>query len=101
MSLRDSGLGLDVLEDEVGGVNLAVRVRVRDADGLPLVLEDEDVFDLGPAPEFAVLLLPDREQLFDLRRLKLGERQAVVRTVADDAGEPLGRLVAVDAVWLL
>src|SRR5918911_1053188 len=44
-------LGLDGLEYEVGRVNLAVRVRVRDADDFALILEDEDVVDPVAAAE--------------------------------------------------
>ena len=39
-------LGLDGFENEVGGVNLAVRVRVGDADGFAFVFKNQHVVDL-------------------------------------------------------
>ena len=48
--LARAGLGLDELEHEVRGVDLTVRMRVADADGLALVLEDQDVCHLGREP---------------------------------------------------
>src|SRR5205085_12241222 len=51
-------LVLNRLEDEVGRVNLAVRVRVRDAYDLALVLEGEHMRDLRPAAQLDVLLAP-------------------------------------------
>src|SRR5947209_6286612 len=56
-----AGFGLDGLEDKVGGVNLAVRMRVRDADDFALVLKDENVIDFGAAAEVNILLLPNCE----------------------------------------
>ena len=89
--------GLDGLEHEVGRVDLAVRVRVGDADDLALVLEDEHVIDAVACAEIAVLLLPDLEQPVDLGRLQLRQRQVVARAVADDARHARRGPVAVDA----
>src|SRR3954451_19463754 len=58
--------GLDGFEDKVGGVNLAMRMRIRNADDFALVLEDEDVIDLRAAAEVNILFLPDRKQRFNL-----------------------------------
>ncbi len=93
----DRDLVLDRLEDEVGRVNLAVRVRVGDADDLALVLEGQHVVDLRPGAQLAVLPLPRLQQRDDLRQVQLGERQVVPRRVADDAGHAARRAVAVDA----
>src|SRR5262249_20818966 len=48
----DPRLGLDGLEDEVGRIDLAMRVRVGDPDDFALVLEDQDVVDLFARAEF-------------------------------------------------
>src|SRR4051812_22990747 len=65
--------GFDGFEDKVGGVNLAMRVRIRNADDFALVLKDEDVIDLRAAAEIEVLSLPDRKQRFNLCWRKLCE----------------------------
>ncbi len=56
---------LDRFEDEVGRVDLTMRVRIRDADHFPLVFEEEDVIDLGTIAQIDILLLPASEQVFD------------------------------------
>ena len=89
--------GVDVLEREVGRVNLAVRVRVADADDFSLVLEDEDERHIGICGQFTHLLLPRLEQRVDAIDLELGERHVVTRAVADDPGHAAGRAVPVDA----
>ena len=53
---RASRFGLDVLEHEVRRVDLAMRMRVGDADHLALVLEDQDVVDSGEPAQIDVLL---------------------------------------------
>src|SRR5262245_4475130 len=93
----DSRLGLDGFEDEVGRVDLAMRMRVGDADDFALVLEDQDVVDLLVAAEFYILLLPGAHQVDDLRGLELCEGQVVARAVADDAGDAGRWAVAVNA----
>src|SRR5262245_3182343 len=55
--LGDSRLGLDSLEDEVGRVDLAMRMRVGDADDLALVLEDQCMIDLLELPEVKIVTL--------------------------------------------
>src|SRR6185436_5299015 len=53
-------LRLDVFEDEVRRVDLAMRVRVADAHRLALVLEDEHELYVGLRRKLAHLLLPRR-----------------------------------------
>src|SRR5436853_6431726 len=84
-----AGFGFDGFEDKVGRVNLAMRVRVRDADDIALILKDENVIDFGAAAEINILFLPDREQGFNLCRPKLGECQVMLGAVADDARQAL------------
>src|SRR3954469_17395635 len=56
---------LDEFKSEVRRVDLAMRVRVADADHLSLVLEDEDEIHVGMRRQFSHLLLPRREQRID------------------------------------
>src|SRR5262245_18311290 len=93
----DSRLGLDGLEDEVGRVDLAMRVRVGDADDLAFVFEDQYVVDLFARAEFDVLPLPDAHQVDYLFGFEFCEGQVVARAVADDAGYAGGGPVAVNA----
>jgi hypothetical protein len=93
----DSRLGLDGLEDEVGGVDLAMRVRVGDPDDLALILEDQDMVDLLVAAEFYILFLPGAHQVDDLRVLEFGECQVVARAVADYAGDAGRGAIAINA----
>ena len=95
VALARTRLGLDELEDEVGGVDLAMRMRVADADGLALVLEDEDVRDLGPRGQLAHLILPGGQQRLDAFNRQFGQRDVVARAVADDARQARGRFDAI------
>src|SRR6266508_170321 len=95
----DSRFGLDGLEDEVGRVDLTMRVRVGDADDLALVLKDQDVVDLFVRAEFDILPLPGAHQVDDLGGLEFCEGQVVTRAVADDAGDAGRWAVAINAGW--
>ena len=90
-------LGLDVLEGEVGRVDLAVRVRVADPDDLALVLEDQHERHVGMRRQLAHLLLPRREQRVHAVDVELGERHVVPRAVADHAGDAGGGPVPIEA----
>ena len=79
MSTAGSGLVRDRLEDKIVRVDLAMRVRIGNANCLPFVFEDQNVFDLGAIAKIEVLLLPRTKKLGDLRRTKLGEREIVSR----------------------
>src|SRR5262245_49922521 len=85
MSLRGSRFGLDGLEDEIGRVNLAMRMRIGNAYNLAFVFEYQDVIYLFMRAEFDVLLLPGAHQVDDLRVFEFRECQVMARTVADDA----------------
>ena len=88
VALRDGGLVLDRLEDEVRGVDLTVRMRIRDAHHLALVLEHQDMVDLRPRAEIAILLLPGRQQSHDQVALQLRQRHIVPRGVTDHCATP-------------
>ena len=47
----------DRFEHEIRGVNLAMGMRIRDADHFALVLEDQHVVHFRPVAQLAVLLL--------------------------------------------
>ena len=66
------------LEDKVRRVDLAVGVRVGDANHFATVLEDQELVDFRTAAEFDVLLLPDAQQGLDFRSLQLGQRKIVL-----------------------
>src|SRR5690242_15875530 len=97
VAAASAGFCLDGLEDKVGRVNLAVRVRVRDADDFALVLENENVINVWAAAEINVLFLPHRKQGFDFRRRKLRERQVVFGAVTDDACDAARGAALIDA----
>ena len=78
-------LGLDRLPDERRRVDLAVRVRIGDADDVALVLEAEHLADLRARAQLARLPAPDVDDLGDRRRRHLGQRQIVARREAHDA----------------
>ena len=59
MPLRNSRLRLDGFEDKVCGVNLTVRVWIRNADRFAFVLENQDVIDFFAASKIDILLQPD------------------------------------------
>src|SRR5882762_7358660 len=52
MALTDARFGLDGFENKVRGVNLTVRMRIRNADHLALVFKDQNMVDPRLAPEF-------------------------------------------------
>src|SRR5437773_5792317 len=96
MALRNARFGLDCLEDEIGSVNLAMRVRVGYANHLAFVFENQDVADLVAAAQFDVLLLPDGEQVCNVASVELGEGDIVFRAVTHDARDAGCGAVAVN-----
>src|SRR5262245_45174379 len=72
-----------------------MRVRVRDAYHLTLVLEDQHVADLLVAAELDVLPFPDAHQIDDLAGLEFRQRQVMARAVADDARNACGGTVEI------
>src|SRR5438445_728542 len=79
-----SGFELDGLEHEVGRVNLAVRVWIADTDDFPLVLEYQHVTHTRLRAELAILRLQCLQETEHFRLGQLGEREVVVRRVAND-----------------
>jgi len=97
VTLRDGHFVFDRLEDEIRRVDLAVGVRVGNADHLTLVLECEHVVHFRTGAEFPILRLPDPQQVGDLRHFEFGQRDVVPRAVADNASHPLGWPMTIDA----
>ena len=85
VALRRAQLGLDRLPDERRRVDLAVRVRIGDADDVALVLEAQHLANLRARAQLARLAAPHVDDLRDRRRRHLGQRQIVTRREADDA----------------
>ena len=86
---------LDRLEHEIGGVDLAVRVRIAHAHDVTFVLEHEHVPHVVTGAQLAVLrlkYLQEREH-FGLRQLREGE--IVTRRVAHDASATGRRTIAI------
>ena len=54
VTIADAKLCLDVLEDEVRGVDLTVRMRIADPDRFTLVLENQDEEDVGMRRELRI-----------------------------------------------
>ena len=77
--------------DEGVGVDLAVRVVQRDAYGLALVLEDEDVLDERQRAELLVSVGPDLDEVPDAPLRHGRERGVVVVRVQDDLADPAPR----------
>src|ERR1041384_1742053 len=92
---------LDRFEDEVGGVDLAVRVWVRNAHCFAFVFKDQDVIDLFASAKFSILVLPHFQQIFDRTRLELCQCEAVMRAVANHACDSCRGLIAINARWWL
>jgi hypothetical protein len=83
-------LRLDRAEDEVGGVDLRVGMRVAHADDFSLVLERQHVAHLRPVAELDVLLAERLEQAHDFRVRQLGEGEIVAWCVAHHARHAVG-----------
>ena len=97
MALAGAQLGLDVLEHEVRRVDLAVRMRIADADGFALVLEDQHVGDFGAPPSSRICSCHVASSAIHAVDVELGQRHVVPRAVADDARDARGRPIPVDA----
>src|SRR2546428_12852278 len=91
MLLRHPRFRLNRFEDEIGCVELAVRMRIRYAYYVSLVLEYQNVVDPFSTAQFDILLLPHAEQIFYLGYAELGECQVVTRAVANDPRNPSRR----------
>src|SRR5688572_7128981 len=74
-----------------------MRVRIRHADDLTLVLERQHVAHVRSRPQLEVLLAPDVEERRNLPHRQLRQRHVVPWRVADDPGHARGRGVAIDA----
>src|SRR5688572_27529529 len=97
MALPRSRFGLNSFENEVGSVNLTMRMRVRHAHCFALVLENQYVIDLGSSAEFAILVLPNFQQSFDRVWFEFRECQTVIRAVTNHSRDSCRRLVAINA----
>jgi hypothetical protein len=71
-------------------------VRVRDADNLTFVFEDQHVPDFGMCAQLDVLVSPGCEEILNPRNLQLGERQVVSGRVAEDASHTIGKPISID-----
>ena len=77
MTSGNSGFILDSLEHKICRVDLAMRMRIGDADNFALVFEDQYVADLGTRAEIRILFTPCAKQRLDLGKLKLRQSQIV------------------------
>src|SRR4051794_34654550 len=67
-----------------------MRVRERDADLLPAVLEDENVRDFGQLGEFGVSVRPYIDEVADVHAWNRGKRGLVLRRIHNDFADALG-----------
>ena len=98
MSLRNSCLCLNSLEDEVGGIDLTVRVWIGNANRFALVLEDQNMIDSLAASKIYVLFLPHSQKIFDFADFQFGEREVVPRAITYDSSNAGGWLAAIKAI---
>src|SRR4029079_4493936 len=97
MMLTRTCFSLNRLEDEVGGVDLTMRVLIRNADCFPFVFKDQHVVDLFASTKLSILILPHFQQVFDRARLEFSKCEAVIRDVANYARDSGRRLIAINA----
>ncbi len=62
-------------------------MRIRNADNLTFVFEDEDVGNIPVRTELGMLRAPDAEEHPDSRLIQFRKRQVVARRIADHARE--------------
>jgi hypothetical protein len=86
-----------MLEHKVGGVDLAMRMRIGNANYLALVLEYENVFDLLSRAEVFILSLPHPNEILYFVGLEFSQRQVVPGAITDNTRNAPGRAVDVDA----
>src|SRR5436190_17565089 len=67
------GFCFNCLKDKVGCVDLAMRMRIRDAYNLAFVFKHQYMIDLRTATELPVLGLPCCKEILDLFRLELSK----------------------------
>src|SRR5207237_3009640 len=97
MLLRYARLRLGSLKHEIGGVDLAVRVRIGDADRFAFILEYQYMANPFATRKINILLSPDAQEAFDLAHRQFGEGEIVLRAVTNDSGYAKCRLLAVEA----
>jgi hypothetical protein len=71
---------------------------IGNADGLALVLENQNMIDSFAVSEIDILLLPNAQEIFYFANLQLGERQVVARTVTDDPRDAGRRSTAIETI---
>src|SRR4051812_4134755 len=89
MRARLFQLRLDARRNERIGVNLTVWMMERDADGLALVLEDEDVFNKFKRAQFTEAIRPYLNQFVNLRDGLGGQRRSMIRRIENNFADAL------------
>src|SRR5467141_2179598 len=72
-------------------------MRIRDTNDLAFVLKYQDMIDVWPSSKIHIFALPGSDKFFDLTDFELGQRQIMPRRIANNARDPLGRPVSIDA----
>ena len=68
VALAGSRFGFDCFEDKIRGVDLAMRMRIGDADDLAFVFEDEHVVDFRHGVRVPILFAARRSAVSESRR---------------------------------
>src|SRR5580704_16554994 len=85
------------LKNKIRRIDLAVRMRIGDSDYLSLVLEYQNVRNIGAATKFAVFFLPHLQKSDHFRGVELSQRQIVLGAVTYDACNSARRAITVNA----
>jgi hypothetical protein len=94
VTLGDGSLELDRLEDEIGRVDLAMRMGIGDPYNFSFVLEDKHVSNFWAVAKVEILILPYGEKVFNFGSAQLGQRHIVSGAVANHPGDSRGRPAA-------
>jgi hypothetical protein len=99
MTRTRPGFSFDRLEDKVGGIDLAVGVRIGNTDRFAFVFKYQHVIYVVVAAELSILFLPDFKKVLGFTQLKLSERKTVMRAVTNHTRNSTSGLIPVNARW--
>src|SRR5215212_4073126 len=83
-------------ENEIGCVDLTMRMRIRNTYGYAFVLKDQHVSDLRQRRQLAILRLPHLQQLHNIVKLEFSKRQIVLWAVTNYARDSVCRPILVN-----
>src|SRR4029453_428887 len=97
ITLAGCGFSLNRFKNKIRGVNLTVRMRIRDAYNFAFVFKYKNMLDTRVCRKLQVLPLPCTKKILNLCLLELGQGEIVSRCVTNYACDAVCWSILIDA----